>query len=82
MSLETEITTYNAQLPNLLQHQGKFVVIKGEEVVDVLDTYNDALKLGYERFGLQQFLVKRIMPPEQVFFITRHVVPCQPSISK
>lgn len=76
-ALDTELATYNTNLPALLKHQGKFVLIKGEEVVDMFDTYGDALKQGYEKFGLEQFLVKRIMPTEQVSFISRHIVPCQ-----
>lgn len=76
-ALEHELATYNSQLPALLKHQGKFVLIKGTEVVDTFDTYGDALKQGYDKFGLERFLVKRIMPTEQASFISRHVIPCQ-----
>lgn len=76
-TLDTEITTYNAQLPSLMEHQGKFVVIKGDNVIGIYDTYGDALKQGYEKLGLENFLVKCIMPAEQVSFISRHVIPCQ-----
>jgi hypothetical protein len=75
--LDAEIATYNAKLPSLIEHLGRFVVIKGDSVVGIFDTYNDALSQGYEKFGLDEFLVKRIMPIEQVSFISRQVIPCQ-----
>lgn len=76
-ALETEIATYNEKLPSLMKHQGKFVVIKGSEIAGTFDSYGDALKLGYDRFGLDHFLVKQITPAEQVSFISRHTIPCQ-----
>ncbi len=47
--LQTEIATYNSRLSDLLASAGKFALIKGEDV-QLFDTYNDALKAGYERF--------------------------------
>lgn len=76
-TLDIELATYHAELASLLKQQGKFVLIKGTDVIDTFDTYGDALKQGYERFGIEHFLVKRIMPTEQVSFISRHVIPCQ-----
>lgn len=78
--LDTEIATYNAKLPTLIKQQGKFAVVKGDSIAGVFDSYGDALKDGYEKFGLEHFLVKQIMPAEQVSFISRHVIPCQLSI--
>lgn len=74
--LESEIDTYNAHLPTLIKSHGKFALVKGAEIVGVFDTYADAMRLGYEKFGIEPFLVKRIMPPEQVLFISRSVEPC------
>lgn len=76
-TLDREIATYNTNLATLLKNQGRFVLIKGDEVIDTYETYGDALKQGYARFGLENFLVKRIVPAEQVSFISRSVVPCQ-----
>jgi hypothetical protein len=70
-NLEIELQTYRQQLPNLLDKIGKYAVIKGQEVLGVYDSYEDALKFGYERFGLDPFLVKRIAPAERVAFFTR-----------
>ncbi len=69
--LQKEIATFNRELPVLLGKAGKFAVIKGDELVGVYDSYEDALTIGYERFGLEPFLVKRIAPTEQVSFFTR-----------
>lgn len=77
-SLRIEIETYNRALEQLLPAQaGKFVLIKGDEVVDTFDTYEDALKCGYGKFGLQQFFVKEIAPPEQLAYFTRDFTECR-----
>jgi hypothetical protein len=77
MALETELATYQAKLEELKTRAGKYVVIQGTEVVDYFDSYEDALKHGYTKFGLTPFLVKRIDVIEQAHFISRHVVPVQ-----
>jgi hypothetical protein len=71
MALETELKTFHEKLPELIESEGKFVLIHGESVAGVFVAYEDALKEGYEQFGLQPFLVKRIQAHEQVQFITR-----------
>lgn len=70
-ALQQELETYNKALPELLQSAGKFALVKGDEVAGVYDSYSDALKIGYERFGLVPFLVKRVAPTEQVAFFAR-----------
>ena len=65
MALEKELATYQARLGELMAHEGKFVVIHGDEVVATLDTYEDALQKGYEEFQLNPFLVKRICAVEK-----------------
>ena len=39
MALELELETYKRKLPELLDAEGKFVLIRGDEVAGVLDTY-------------------------------------------
>ena len=39
---------------------GKFVLIKGEEIIGVFNTIEEALSEGARRFGLQSFLVREI----------------------
>lgn len=73
MALEKELETFNRELPNLLAQngEGKFVVICGEEVTGIYEAYADAIKVGYEKCGLNPFLVKKIQTVEQVQYFSR-----------
>ena len=73
MALEKELETYKNKLPELKAHEGKFVLIHGESVVDTFTSYEDALKEGYKTFGLDPFLVKQILAIEPVFYFSRPV---------
>ena len=81
MALEKELETYKKKLPELLANEGKFVLIHGDQVVDVYGTYEDAIKEGYLKFQLAPFLVKQIQSIEQVQCISR-LVPCHTSHAK
>ena len=64
-TLEEELQTYEDHKADLLSKaRGKFALIKGEEICDVFDTRNDAVRQGYERFGNVPFLVKEILDVE------------------
>jgi hypothetical protein len=63
--LQKEIETYNANLPELLRSVGRFVLIKGDHIEGICDTYADAIKIGYERFKLAPFFVKQIAAPSK-----------------
>jgi hypothetical protein len=76
MVLESEQETYQRELPNLLQHEGKYVLIHGSEVAGVFGTYEDAIQAGYVSFGLAPFLVKQISGIERVHQFTRPMAPC------
>lgn len=75
MALETELTTYRNKLEELKSQAGRYVLIHGDTVVDTYESYDDALKEGYSRFGLQPFLVKRIEAIERAHFLSRRAVP-------
>jgi hypothetical protein len=75
MALEKELETYQKKLPELTAQAGKFALIHGSDLVDVFGAYEDALKAGYSKFGLEPFLVKQIQATEQVQFITRLTAP-------
>ena len=75
MALETELAAYKQKLPELAGDEGKFALIHGAEVIDTFDTYPDAIKEGYSRFGLEPFMVKQIQSVERVQFISRFVDP-------
>jgi len=76
MALETELTTYKARLHDWKEHEGKFVLIHGSDVVEFFSTYEDAIKVGYDKFKLEPFLVKQIQTIETVQFVSRFVDPC------
>lgn len=75
--LEQEVQVYQDKLPELKDQEGKFVLIKGDKV-DVYGTYEDALKAGYDEYGVETpFLVRQIHAIEQVQFVTRLLdLPC------
>jgi hypothetical protein len=77
MALETELATYKEKLPEWVGQEGKFVLIHGSSVVDTFASYDEAIKNGYAKFGVNQpFFVKQIQPIDQVQFISRLVEPC------
>ena len=69
--LDTELKTYEANKQKLLLDEGKFVLIHGKDILGVYETYQDALKVGYEKCKLEPFLVKQIQAVEQVHYFTR-----------
>jgi len=71
--LSIELNTYETKLPTLIGQQGKFVLIKGEEIAGIYDSYEDALKIGYQKFKLDPFLVKQISVTGQVLSFTREL---------
>jgi hypothetical protein len=75
MALEMELKTYEANVDKWADHTGKFILIHGEEVVDFFAAYEDAIKAGYQKFGLKPFLVKQINAVGAVQYITRHIHP-------
>jgi len=75
--LEKELATYESLLPMLKENEGKFALIEGKDLLGTFDSYEDALKIGYERCGLKPFLVKRIEANESVAFFSRDLdTPC------
>jgi hypothetical protein len=72
MALEKEQRTYERERQNLLASAGKYVLIGDDAVVGIYDAYADALKAGYDKFGVKQpFLVKRIEAVEGIQCFTR-----------
>ena len=73
MVLDREFQTYKSRLHEWVEHEGKFVLIKGEDVVGFYDTYADALKVGYDRFKLEAFFIKRVQQMEPTANFSRHI---------
>jgi hypothetical protein len=70
--LAKELATYERCKEDLLRdHEGKFVLIHGDDVAGAWDTYQDALGAGYREYGLEPFLVKQVLAIERVQFFTR-----------
>jgi hypothetical protein len=75
MALEKELATYKEKLPELKEHEGKFVLIHGDRIVDFFAAYEDAIKAGYQQFKLEPFFVRQINAVEKVQHVTRHIMP-------
>jgi hypothetical protein len=60
-----ELTSYRDNLDTLLQNRGKYVVIKGPEIVGVFATHGSAMKAAF-RFAPGPVLVKKIVEEEPV----------------
>ena len=59
--LEEEIRYYEDHQKELLaKSPGKFVLIKGDKLLGVFDTQEEALAAGGRLFGLESFLVRRV----------------------
>jgi hypothetical protein len=72
-----ERQTFAAHKAELLRdHEGKYVVIRGDAIVGIRATYEEALEVGYDRFGLEPFFVKELLSEDPVILITRFVLPC------
>ena len=74
--LENELNTFNKVNAELQANHpnGGFVVIKGDEVLGVWETRNDALKAGVEKYGNVEFLVKNIFDIDVTINYTRNLM--------
>ena len=70
-ALATELKTYEEHKQELLADEGKFVLIHGRDILGTYGTYEDALKIGYEKCKLKPFLVKQIQAVEQAHYFSR-----------
>lgn len=71
LALEKELETYKNRLDELLDQEGKFVVIYQDDVIGIYSDYEDALNVGYEKCGTTPFLVKKIEAIETINYFTR-----------
>ena len=56
-----ELKTYAAHRDDLIERgRMKFVLIKGDTVAGIFETQIEAMRVGYQTFGLERFLTKRI----------------------
>ncbi len=61
--IETEWNFFRREWPRLLAegHEGRWVLIKGEEIIGFFDTSDEAITAGYERFGVVPLLAQQIL---------------------
>jgi uncharacterized protein (DUF433 family) len=79
LGFDREETAYARLKPELLRSaEGKYVVLVGEELVGPVDTYGDALRAGYRRFGKGPLFVKRVLAEEPVDEVSRDITLCRP----
>lgn len=73
LTFQQELRAYEAALPRMLEESdGKYVVIRGSQICNVLLTYDEALNWAYDQFGLERFFVKQINATQQVAHFSRN----------
>ena len=76
--LYLEWNTYRREAARLLAegHEGKFVLIRGGQVVAVHDTWNAAREAGLRLSFREPFLVQQIRSEEPVLRLRGYSLPC------
>ena len=67
--LEKEYLLFKSSLPAWADRIGQYVLIKGDEVVGFYPTHDEAVKAGFERFGLVSFFVSEIVSKVRIYRI-------------
>jgi hypothetical protein len=64
-----EWITFRREMPRLLAdgHEGKFVLIKGSEVIALFDTRDQARDDGLRRFGLRGYCIQQVLEYEPLY---------------
>ena len=78
VGFDVEAATYARLEPDwLARSPRKFVAIVGNQVEGPVDSFSEALRAGYRRFGLGPLFVKQILAADPVAEVTRDIVPCR-----
>ncbi len=65
-----ELKAYEAHKAELLEtDRGKYVLIKGGEIIGLYDREEEAFSEGYRRFRLTGFMVKQVLEQDKVYTI-------------
>ena len=73
--LREEIETYfDINTEYLEKARGKFLLMKGPNVLGVFESEKDAIKVGYEKFGNEPFLVKEVLEVEPELDFTANIL--------
>ena len=74
-SLHREYAVYETSLSQwLTDHEGKYVLIKGDQIGGFYGSRDEALAEGYSRFGIGPLLVKQITSSEPVHHIPNALI--------
>jgi hypothetical protein len=76
VALEKELDAFQRQLPALLAdpaNKGRFALVSGETVEGLYPTFDEALGAGYDKFGLNPFLVKEVTDHEEPRYFSRNL---------
>ena len=72
-----ELETYYINRSTLLdKHKGRYVLIKGTQVVGIFDGEDQAITAGLQKFGNAPIFVREITPEEPVIYVKGINVPC------
>ena len=68
--LDKELKFFEAKKAEWMKiHPGKFVLVKGTELLGVFDTADAAVTEGAKRFGADSFLVRQVNISEENVYI-------------
>ena len=68
--LAQELETYYTHKAELLtEAEGKYVLIKGEQIVGIYETNEEAFAEGLRRFRMTGYLARKIHQGEQMIYI-------------
>ena len=74
---DRERETYERLKPELLARaEGRYVVVVGDAVAGPFETFGEARRVGYARFGSGPLYVKQVLAVDPVVEAPLVVVPC------
>lgn len=79
MALEQESRAYREiHLPRLLTEGkvGKYALVKGEALIGVYNTFDEALQVGYDRWLHEDIFIKQIVEKEEPRYFSRNIRSC------
>jgi hypothetical protein len=73
-----EWDTYRREVSRLLAdgQEGKFVLIKGRQIIGLYDTWDTARLAGLGLYLMEPFLVQKILSEESIFRTRGYSLPC------
>ena len=72
--MAVQLVTYRDNLDTLLCDEGKYVVIRGREIIGIYETQDEAIRVVIERFGSEPVLIKQIVAREPMITLGGVVV--------